>query len=326
MKPCLLLLSVILLAGTASAADEPGLIGPADCQVVNPHPVENERISWTGGCKDGYAQGNGVLIWYLKDQETLRFEGGLRRGQPDGQGYSSDLYGNQYEGRYALGNKEGKGVWMENDGTRYEGEFKADNFDGDGSIVYPEGGRYVGQWKNGKFHGKGKAVYIGGQIVEGEFVDGVPAGQATPPASREQVRYVLKDLRGNRVKAQQTIVGTGIPFDKSYPSMSPAQQQAVRNQYMLLHERDEPPFPLIGLALILDKLANIEMPDERRGRVNLRLRIGIDGKPSSYIVVSSPSRALADAITSVLKNEKFKPGRCDGRPCPMLYKFSVRVD
>jgi hypothetical protein len=326
LKLSLLLLSGILLIGKASAGDAPDVIGPEGCKVINPHPVEHERISWNGGCKDGYADGSGVLIWYLNDKETIRYEGDVRQGQPHGQIYSIDLNGNQYEGAYLAGKKEGKGIWMENDGTRYEGEFKDDYFSGHGSIAYAEGGRYTGQWKHGKFHGSGKAVYIGGQVAEGEFVDGLRAGQTRVPASKDKIHYLAKDLRSSRVKAPEALTGTGIPFDKSYPSMTPVEQQAVRDSYILLHERDEPPFPLIGLGQVIHKFTELAVEDTRRGRVDLRLRIGVDGKATSYIVVASPSPQLADAITSILMAEKFKPGRYNGVPCAMLYKFSVSVD
>jgi len=51
------------LLSTAALADEQDKfsIGEPDCRVVNSGPRANERITWRGGCKDGFADGSGVL-------------------------------------------------------------------------------------------------------------------------------------------------------------------------------------------------------------------------------------------------------------------------
>lgn len=325
MKPSLLLLAAALVAGSASAADEPGLIGPEGCQVVNPHPDDGERISWNGPCKDGLAEGKGILIWYQHRQETSRYEGDFVRGKPHGNIYRTDRHGDQYEGGFVAGKREGKGIWASNDGSRYEGDFKANRFDGQGSIVYAEGGRYTGQWKNGKFHGKGKAVYIGGQVVEGEFVDGLPVGASRVAAAETETSFLVKDARSSRVQAPAALTSV-IPFDKPYPAMTVAEQETVRSQYGMLHERDEPPFPLNGMARVASKLHELARLNVPTGSVVLRLRISAEGKPMSYIVVASPSPEMADAITQILMGEKFKPGLCNGVPCSMLYKFAYTLE
>lgn len=69
MKTLLSLLLFSSLATAAAAAPQETLIGKEGCGVVNPHPLEGESITWTGGCRDGYAEGEGVLEW-LRDGEV----------------------------------------------------------------------------------------------------------------------------------------------------------------------------------------------------------------------------------------------------------------
>ena len=34
------------------------------CKVVNANPQPNECMTWSGGCENGFAQGQGVLRWF----------------------------------------------------------------------------------------------------------------------------------------------------------------------------------------------------------------------------------------------------------------------
>lgn len=326
-RPLAVAILFFFAALPAHAADEPALTGPDNCKIVDASPADKRRVTWSGPCKDGYADGNGTLVWYYKEQETVRYEGEIPAGRPDGQIYSIDRYGSQFEGKYVQGKREGKGIWVAKDGTRYEGDFKAGRFDGSGTIVYADGGRYSGQWKNGKFHGMGKARYLGGMMYEGEFIDNLRVGQAAPVApSSEEFNYMEKDLRVSRMKARQSLWSDGIPFDKAYAQLSAAQQQAVREQYGLLHETDEPPFPANGLGAItakVNRLLALEIPS---GETTVRARVDLHGKADSVVVLNSPSPELGQAIALILMEETFKPGLCNGVACPMVYKYSLRVE
>src|SRR5204863_7387540 len=56
------------------------------CLLENPRPVPNERVTWTGGCKDGFADGDGTLTWYVGDEQTWVYVGRLERGKRNGRG------------------------------------------------------------------------------------------------------------------------------------------------------------------------------------------------------------------------------------------------
>jgi hypothetical protein len=73
------------------------------CKVWNPNPEPNESVTWTGPCKDGYANGKGILFW-------------TENGKPDV----------EYNGEYANGKRNGHGVMIFPDGKRIEGDWVND--------------------------------------------------------------------------------------------------------------------------------------------------------------------------------------------------------
>ena len=73
------------------------------CKVWNPEPQPNESVTWSGPCKDGFASGQGVLLW-------------TENGKPDV----------VYEGEYANGKRNGHGILITPDGKRVEGAWVND--------------------------------------------------------------------------------------------------------------------------------------------------------------------------------------------------------
>lgn len=97
------------------------------CKVYNPNPQPNEKIKWTGGCKDGIAEGSGTLTWFENGKEQSAYNGHLQSGK--------------YEGHV---------VRTSPDGSRYEGEFKNGTSNGYGIDTYADGSRWEGTWKDGE--------------------------------------------------------------------------------------------------------------------------------------------------------------------------------
>ena len=134
----------------ATIADENG------CKVYNPMPQENESISWDGACVDGYADGKGVLDWFINGQLEERYEGELQKGWANGQG-----------------------TYISKRGIRYKGEWKNSMQDGKGMVQNPDGSVYEGEWKEGKPHGWGVYRAPNGETFEGEWVDGELKSEST---------------------------------------------------------------------------------------------------------------------------------------------------
>lgn len=87
------------------------------CKVVNAHPQLHETVSWSGGCKDGFAEGRGVLQWAESGRPTERYEGEMRAGEYSGQGDLTPGNGGHYVGEFLHGKANGMGTLTTAEGT-----------------------------------------------------------------------------------------------------------------------------------------------------------------------------------------------------------------
>jgi len=193
----------LLLAGAAVAQDATFTIGPPGCVVVNPNPRRNERIHWSGGCRDGFADGSGVLQWYRDDAPVQRYEGRLVAGKPEGHGAMSYSGGAaRYDGEFRQGKRQGHGVLTYPNGMRLTAEF--DNGEPAGPVqVSGAGFDYEGGWLDGKPHGRGRAVYPDGRY-EGQFNKGVREGRGAATFANGNVYD--GEWKGNQPDGQGAMV------------------------------------------------------------------------------------------------------------------------
>jgi MORN repeat len=90
------------------------------CKIWEGAPDPDEKISWSGECADGMAEGKGILQFFIGNDPAARYEGDLRNGRADGQGIRIDPDGTRYEGLWRNNAAEGFGVYTKG-GKRYEG-------------------------------------------------------------------------------------------------------------------------------------------------------------------------------------------------------------
>jgi hypothetical protein len=139
---------------TSSALAEDGFIlDKKGCKVGNPSPKPDESVSWSGACLNGYADGKGVLQWYVNGVPSTRYDGTLHEGVLAGQGKLTMPDGASYEGGWRAGKQHGNGVQMMPDGTRYEGQWKNGLPDGHGELRNASGETLAGEWKDGSYVG-----------------------------------------------------------------------------------------------------------------------------------------------------------------------------
>jgi hypothetical protein len=143
-------LLVAFLPATLQAEDEDvsWIADAKGCKIANPFPQPNETVTWSGECKDGLADGEGVLEWYVDGQPRDRYEGTLKQGWA-----------------------EGKGTLVR-EGMRYSGDWKRSAQDGEGRYEGADGSWYQGQWKEGQPHGQGEYQGPDGRRISGTWVDG----------------------------------------------------------------------------------------------------------------------------------------------------------
>ncbi|MCD9015504.1 MORN repeat-containing protein [Parachryseolinea silvisoli] len=152
------------------------------CKVYNPSPAKNESITWTGACVNGYATGEGTLIWYKNGKRGQEYVGALKRGITHGYGKYTYEGGSSYEGHYVNGQEEGKGRYrrLENNVLTYTyvGDYSNGDPEGVGvEVLYEYGDTascYTGSFVKGVKHGRGTGMARDGSfdvVYAGVFVD-----------------------------------------------------------------------------------------------------------------------------------------------------------
>ncbi|MBX9944577.1 MAG: hypothetical protein K2Y40_10905 [Reyranella sp.] len=106
----------------------------AGCRMWDWHPGPEDKVAWSGACRDGLKDGAGIVQWSEHGQEIDRFEG-----------------------TYRVGRREGFGRYTWNATHRFEGHYADDVPDGYGSLKLA-GQTLAGNWHNG-------CLTVGGQIV-----------------------------------------------------------------------------------------------------------------------------------------------------------------
>lgn len=323
MKTALLALP-LFAASTAFAAGAHATIGAANCLVINPQPIPKESVKWNGACKDGFADGEGDLEWFIDGLFSSYYKGTLVRGRKHGSGYHKSVDGREYEGGFVDGLRQGKGTMLFADGDRYEGQWQAGAAHGDGTHVYSLGGRYEGQWRNGSYDGQGKATYAGGQVVEGTFVKGVLQGAKGRDMPEKVTKHVMKEdyEKWNTFFKSDAAVGV-IPFEKSYPQMTRDEQLLVKGGYRLLFEGDEPPYPLRGIKDIMVTFHKAIDHWQASGLLLMDVLVDSKGEAESVTVHSAPHPDMKKLAAQIVMAEKYKPALCSGKPCAMAFRYRI---
>ncbi len=143
-----LLLAVLPATLQADDEDVSWIADANGCKIANPFPQPNETVTWSGPCKGGFADGDGVLEWSVGGQPSDRYEGTLKEGWA-----------------------EGKGTLVRQ-GMRYSGDWKHSTQDGHGRYEGADGSWYEGGWKDGQPHGQGEYQGADGRRLSGTWVDG----------------------------------------------------------------------------------------------------------------------------------------------------------
>lgn len=151
------LMIALALAGLASAPvlaaeAQAGWIADAKgCKIANPSPKPKETVKWSGACKDGYAEGKGVLEYAIDGKPGSRYEGQLKRGRFDGRGVLKTADGAVYDGDWADGVQDGYGEYIAADKTTFKGGWTAGKPDGPGVLTTPDGKVVKGVWAKGNY-------------------------------------------------------------------------------------------------------------------------------------------------------------------------------
>ncbi len=125
-------------------ADPPRTDWVADslgCKVANPQPQPIETITWSGHCKDGFADGAGTVAWFSEGKINGITSGTFKEGKLFGKGYVTlphAVYAGVNAGKRSI---DVRRTWPF--GSRLDGEFLDNQLIGDGIITTPNGQKVV---------------------------------------------------------------------------------------------------------------------------------------------------------------------------------------
>lgn len=351
----------LLLAGASAVAvaETPATYGARDCRIGTLLPVpEDNRVRWSGACKDGFAEGPGILAWNDADDSQRRlegtlvkgvvtgaaklrylpkgytrndgktrtsYEGTMRDGRPDGQGFFQYAGGDMYEGGVAAGEPHGAGIYQGVDRSRYEGQWVDGKRQGHGKATYAAGGSYDGEWKSDQFDGLGTIVYAGTpRTWTGTFIEGRPA-DAAKPVIAEPVRYNVpaNDLQ-HASRIPEPAASLSIPPAASWAQLGVAEKnRVIALAYATLAPGDEPPYPVNGVQPILKQVAEIQGSFDYHGPADIFITVGSDGKATSARIYGQLPPKLARSLSASAMTQAYKPALCQGTPCEMIYRFRL---
>jgi TonB family protein len=189
---------VFWAAATPCFADAVTTIADAHgCKTDNPFPKPDEAINWTGGCKKGYLDGHGTLLWIRDGKPGDRYEGTFANGELVGTGTLTKPDGAVLQGSFNLGRLQGPGTATYANGTVLSGNFVAGQLNGEGSADYADGGHYQGMWQNGVRSGHGVLTQKNGFRYDGEWADNLYSGHGVTSYANGD-RYDGAYLAGKR--------------------------------------------------------------------------------------------------------------------------------
>ena len=148
------------------------------CQLYNPFPEPGETATWSGGCVDGKASGEGRWVWRNSEGDSV-YDGSVREGKAQGYGIFTTTDGYRYEGEWREDEQHGHGTYTDSDGSRYEGEWRNGMAHGYGISTTTDGDRYEGEWREDEQHGHGTYTDSDGSRYEGEWRAGKLSGTFT---------------------------------------------------------------------------------------------------------------------------------------------------
>ena len=222
--------------------------GQAGCYVWNGNLMTDETVTWTGGCSEGRAQGEGTLKWVWEDGEKTSEstgsltdgkrhhgqwvirdadgdvgEGPYVDGKMHGQWVLRFASGGVQEGPYVDGKRHGQWVIRDADGDVLEGPYVDGKRHGPWVFRLADGGVQEGPFVEGKKHGQWVLRFANGQVEEGPYVDGKKHGQWVLRWADGRVEYLTYEdgeevRRSSRRQTGSAAAGRGRCQVPGYPN------------------------------------------------------------------------------------------------------------
>lgn len=180
MRVRLVIFGFAVLLGAMAPSPAPATEGQASdltggCRVRDQDPGSRKRFSWAGQCRDGFAQGSGVLEWTIDGRPAGWAQGTLVAGRLEGEAHIEWEDGRSFTGTYRHGHASGHGTLTFPGGHRYVGSFEGGRPTGEGEFISSAGTRYAARLD------EDDEVRPGAMLGPGEAAPAPSARQPPPP-------------------------------------------------------------------------------------------------------------------------------------------------
>jgi hypothetical protein len=138
-----------------------------------------------------------VWIWseYEDAKISSKYEGGIRKGFPNGQGTLIHPDGTKYVGKFRKGKKHGQGIYTYPNGAKYIGEYKDGLRNGQGTWNFNDGKKFVGEFKDDQMWNG--TVFSKNGKINGNMVIGIGFKK------NGEIVGKIKIVNGGKIKAEQ---------------------------------------------------------------------------------------------------------------------------
>jgi TonB family protein len=117
-----------------------------------------------------------------------------------------------------------------------------------------------------------------------------------------------------------------LPPDRRWAELTPEQQALVRSWYAGLPAGDEPAYPERGIGAMALAVMGLFDSMVLVGRVEMLMSVQADGSVSAIDALLPLDDSVARAVARVLREQRFKPGLCKGRPCASQFPLRLGVE
>lgn len=147
----------------------------------------------------------------------------------------------------------------------------------------------------------------------------VAHAQALPAKQFEfRVQEVGAHVNGTAGRAD------GLPLNRSYAELDPAEKALVRARYDNMPAADEPPYPAEGLLPVFMRVqTGVKQPVV--GQLTLVADVDSTGRVQHVDTFGRVDTEFARFAARVLGATPFKPGQCAGRPCNMQFVLKMQI-
>lgn len=148
-------------------------------------------------------------------------------------------------------------------------------------------------------------------------------------AGAEPELYTIKQStpsEGSHLRRPIVVAGY-TPLDKRYADLTAQQQSDLKAEYGKMGPGDEPPFPEKGLMDLYKAVgkAHEKLGYEFKGPLTMRVDVNANGEPTAIATMESPDNDITTVAYNAIVDQKFKPGLCNGTPCPRQFLFHAEL-